>query len=62
MSDAHRTNETKSPTITDLWNDRLVLSAQIEELLKPFLQKYSIRAEDVEIGVHYSGVSIKVKL
>ena len=56
------TTDERSPTITDLWNDRVILGARLDELLKPFIQKYSIRAEDVEITVHYSGVSIKVKL
>lgn len=57
------TPEEKRPTsITDLWNDKCLLGAQIDALLKPFCEKYQLRPDQVTVDCHYSGVMIKVTL
>jgi hypothetical protein len=57
------TSEEKRPdSITGLWNEKLLLGAQIEALLKPFVKRYQLHMDQVTVDCHYSGVMVKVTL
>lgn len=54
-------SEEKYPdSITDLWNAKNQLGAQIDALLKPFCKKYQVHADQVTICFNHAGVFIKV--
>ena len=57
------TKETQRPdSLAGLWNEKVQLGAQIEDLLKPFREKYLLRADQVEVVCGFSGVHVKVTL
>lgn len=62
MSDAQLPSEEKRPdSIVGLWNDKNRLASQLDALIEPFLQKYQLRADQVEISFSHVGAFIKVK-
>lgn len=60
--------ESKEPvqytwTNTEMHNARMRLTLEIENLIKPFLHKYDLRPDQVEMTVHPNGaVWMKVKI
>lgn len=49
-------------TVTDLWNEKNRLGAQIEQLVKPFLAKYNLAPDDVEIRCDHHGCVVRVTI
>lgn len=62
MNEQVPSEEKRPDSIAGLWNDKLLLGSQIEALLKPFCEKYQLRADQIMVDCHYSGVMIKVTL
>jgi hypothetical protein len=63
VSDATLPPEEKYPdSIVGLWNEKCLLGARLEALLKPFCDKYQLRFDQVTVECHYSGVMVKVTL
>lgn len=49
-------------TNTELHNARLLLTAQLEDLIKPFMRKYNLSADQLELNFSHTDVWIKVKI
>lgn len=62
MSEQLPSEEKRPDSIVGLWNDKLLLGSQIEDLLMLFVEKYQLRMDQVTIDVCYRGVMIKVTL
>lgn len=47
-------------TLNTLWNDRNLLTAKINDLLKDFCEKYDLRPDEVTLVYNYAGFYLRV--